>query len=106
MKNKSEIIITKIRELLKREVPTFKGLYFFGSRTKSEQTKDSDYDIAVLLDENITWKRKDEIRNLVYDIMLNDDIIIDIHVYSTKDFAEPSTPFRNSIKSEGIYYGV
>lgn len=106
MKDKSEIIVNKIRLLLKQKVHSFRGLYFFGSRAKQVQQKYSDYDIAVILDEDITWQRKDEVRNLVYDIMLEYDIIIDIHVYSVKEFINPSTPFRSSIKSEGIFYGI
>ena len=106
MKDKSEIIINEIITLLKNKIPSFRGLYFFGSRAKQVQQKYSDYDVAVLLDEDITWRRKDEIRNLIYDIMLEADIIIDIHVYSANEFVNPSTPFRSAIKSEGIFYGI
>ena len=104
--NNSENIINSIKKLLKSKYPSFKGLYFFGSRNKDKYDEYSDYDIALVFNEEITWKFKDEVRGLIYDIMLQADIVIDTHIYSIKEMAEPITPFRNAIKSEGTYYGI
>ena len=101
-----ENIITSIKDLLKSKYPSFQGLYFFGSRNKDKYDEHSDFDIALIFNEEITWKFKEEIRGLIYDIMLQSDIVIDSHIYSIKEMAEPITPFRNAIKSEGIYYGI
>jgi len=102
----SENIINSIKELLKSEYPSFKGIYFFGSRNQNKYDKHSDYDIALVFNEEITWRFKDEIRGMIYVIMLQADIVIDSHIYSIKEMAEPITPFRNAIKSEGTYYRV
>ena len=104
--DKSENIINSIKELLKSKYPSFKGLYFFGSRNKDKYGKHSDYDIALVFNKEITWKFKVEVRGQIYDTMLQADIVIDTHIYSIKEMAEPITPFRNAIKSEGTYYGV
>lgn len=106
LRSKSVDIINEVRETLKRNYTSFKGVYFFGSRVNDDYNEFSDYDLALIFEEEITWQFKDEIRNLIYDVMLNFDVVIDSHIFSKEQITNPTTPFRKNIKSEGLYYEV
>jgi len=102
-----EEIISKLNEQLKKSYPDFKGLYFYGSRVAGKGTKDSDYDIVFLFErKKIDRSLKDEIISLVYDYELENDIIIDVRVYTFQSIQNPKTPFRLNVKTEGVFYGV
>jgi len=102
-----EKIISKLNKQLKMSFPDFKGLYFYGSRVAGKSTKDSDYDIVFLFErKKIDRSLKDEIISLVYDYELENDILIDVRVYTFQSIQNPTTPFRVNVKSEGIFYGV
>jgi len=101
---KTETIIEEVRKLLKESGIALKGIYLFGSRAKNHQDTESDYDIAVILKTPVNQVIKDEIRSVIYDIMLKYDVVIDSHVYTEFDIINPATPFRNVIRTEGIFY--
>jgi len=100
----TKTIIEEVRKSLREAGISLKGLYLFGSRARNLQYKDSDYDIAVILKTPVNQVTKDEIRSVIYDIMLKYDVVIDSHIYAEPDIINPATPFRKIIKSEGIFY--
>lgn len=104
MSEQDNILLTKITRQLKNSSFNIVGIYLFGSRARSTFNKDSDYDIAVILSEKIDWKVKDRIQSIIYDIMLEYDIVIDSHIYTKSEIESAKTPFRESIIKEGIYY--
>ena len=104
MSEQDNILLTKITRQLKKSSFDIVGIYLFGSRAKRTFDKDSDYDIAVILSEKIDWKVKDRIQSIIYDIMLEYDIVIDSHIYTKSEIESAKTPFRESIIKEGIYY--
>lgn len=75
-----------------------KEVYIFGSYAKGTNNKDSDIDIAVILDSDI-----DTIDLMVELMMLtqNIDLRIEPHPIKTNDFAE-GNPFVDEIKSSGL----
>jgi predicted nucleotidyltransferase len=104
--SKIDNIINDLSKQLKQKYPAFRGIYFFGSRTKGKFTDDSDYDIVITFDQDIHWKFEADILNIVFDYMLEYDIIIDCHVYNHSEVLNPATPFRANVKNEGIFYGA
>lgn len=104
MSEKDNILLAQISYQLKKGGFDVVGLYLFGSRAKNTFNKDSDYDIAIILNEKIDWKIKDSIQSIIYDIMLEYDIVIDSHIYTRHEIESAQTPFRESILKEGIYY--
>lgn len=100
-------IINEQRNRLRNEYPDFKGLYFYDSRACGEGTIDSDYDIVFLFErKKIDRSLKDEMISLVYDYELENDILIDVRVYTFQSIQYPTTPFQVNVKSKGIFYGV
>ena len=104
MSEKDNKLLSEISDQLRKGGFNIVGLYLFGSRANNTFSKDSDYDIAIILDEKIDWKVKDNVREVIYDIMLENDIVIDSHIYSKKEIDLSITPLRESIKSTGIFY--
>lgn len=104
MSEKDNILLAEISNQLKKSGFDLVGIYFFGSRAKNTFNEDSDYDIAIILKEEVDWRVKDKVRGVIYDIMLEHDIIIDSHIYTEKEIEMSETPIRESIKLNGIYY--
>lgn len=83
--------IQDIIESLKKIDPY--QIYIFGSVVKKQQTKDSDIDIAVILNKEEMPKTFDDklqdkvmVRNAIFDISL--EVPIDLLVYSKPEFAK------------------
>ena len=106
MSKKALNIIAEIKKLLSENYSDFKGIYFFGSRSKTVSSIDSDYDIAIIFDRKIDREFKYEIIDLVYGVDLKYDVILDVKVYCEGDIRNPITPFRRNIKNEGVLFGV
>ncbi len=101
-----EQLVTEITTALKVHYPEFKGVYFFGSQSRGNSTTNSDWDFAIVFDRKIDWKFKDEIRGILYDIMLKNNVVIDSHIYSTSEILHPRTPFCEIVLKEGVFYGT
>jgi predicted nucleotidyltransferase len=54
----------------------------FGSRANKSAGKYSDYDILIVITDQIDWKKKDSILDIVSDIALENDIVVDAHIIS------------------------
>jgi uncharacterized protein len=77
----------------------------FGSRARNEATKESDWDILVLLNQSIvTIKDEQVIRHKLFDIELNEGIAISTFVYSKNEWNTRlnKTPLFENIKREGV----
>ncbi len=104
MSEKDKILLADISTKIKKGGFDLVGIYLFGSRSKDNFNKDSDYDVAIILNQKVDWRLKDKIREVIYDIMLERDIVIDSHIYSKEEIELSITPLRESIKSTGIFY--
>ena len=104
MSEKDKILLAEISTQIKKGGFDLAGLYLFGSRANNTFNKDSDYDVAIILNEKIDWKLNDKLQAIVYDIMLENDIIIDSHIFTKNEIESPITPLRESIKLDGVYY--
>jgi uncharacterized protein len=57
----------------------------FGSFSKNTQTIDSDFDILIILKTSFNWITKNKIRDICYDVSLENDILIDSKIVSATD---------------------
>ena len=74
----------------------------FGSRARGDASKESDYDIAVFLN-NLTdrWCELDRLADLRSDFLEDADIFIDVKPYPSGAYRERTTLMRE-IRREGI----
>ncbi len=60
-------------------------IILFGSHASGRSTRDSDYDILIILENDYSAKDENVILDLCYDINLKYDILIDAHLLSQKE---------------------
>jgi len=100
----SGIIRAKLSEEFGDEI---KEVVLFGSRAKGDATKDSDYDILIILNKNdYNWKYKYRINEVIYDLELDNDIIIDSHIlseYEVNNTLRGSQPIFINALENGVY---
>lgn len=79
-------------------------LIFFGSRVRGEESTDSDWDILVL-SETVTSELKHNIRTTIFDIELEEGIIINLLILPKDEWDNGcfrNHPLRRNVEAEGI----
>jgi predicted nucleotidyltransferase len=100
------------QQLLKRIKSTILALepgaevYLYGSRARGDAEEDSDWDVLVLLDGEITYERQRQIRNALYDIeittlMLISTIIRPRTIWHTDRLIQ-ATPFYKNVRADAL----
>jgi predicted nucleotidyltransferase len=91
--------------LVKNFGESVKDVILFGSQAKGNFHDYSDYDVLIILDNDYNGKDENMILDLCYEIDLKYNILLDVHILSTKELASPrgkQPVFSDAIKS-GIY---
>lgn len=104
--NKDLKLIDDIAATLKNKYSDFVGIYFFGSRLRGDSSPDSDYDLLLVFNREISSKFKREIRDIIYDFMILYDVVIDTKIFSDFEMEHPNMPFTEQVKNTGYYYAV
>jgi len=99
-----EKIKVELQKLLGNEL---KEVILFGSRANGTAMKDSDYDIVIILNKvEYDWIYNQKIYDIIYDIELEENIFVDLHIISEKELDESlrgAQPFFQKAVKEGIY---
>ena len=79
----------------------------FGSVARGTDRADSDIDILVVLDSpanSIGWQTERQVRELVYPIELDDDVVLDLKVMAKGDLVglRGYTPFMEQVRQQGV----
>ena len=94
-------LVAGIIEIMK---PSLVSVILYGSVARGDNTKESDVDIALLINGNIDAKTEDRLSEFVVDMNLKYNkvfSVIDID-YSTFKKWEPVLPFYQNVNKEGI----
>jgi predicted nucleotidyltransferase len=104
------VITAAVDPILKRIRRALDELYgdriervvLFGSRARGDTNEDSDYDVAVFLN-NLTdrWRELDRLADLRSDFLEDADIFIDVKPYPSGAYRDRTTLMRE-IRREGI----
>jgi len=99
-----------ITKFVKKEVDKISmdnDVILFGSRARGDFKKDSDWDFLILLkDDIITDLQKENIRDKLYDIELENEQIISSIIFTKTEWEKRAvTPLYQIIKEEGIEVG-
>ena len=79
-----------------------KKMLLFGSFSRNEATNDSDIDLLLVAEKNITNENIQKIRELANKLSLDYNIVISEFIFNEQDFENYNTPFLLRIKKEGI----
>ena len=76
----------------------------FGSQARADAVEESDIDIVVILNEDVDIKVKEAIYDIAYEFALEHDVILDVSVYSRKEWNryKKILPFIINIQKEGV----
>ncbi|MBN2366855.1 MAG: nucleotidyltransferase domain-containing protein [Calditrichaeota bacterium] len=104
MREKDSHIARLIREEIKNFDPAAQVI-LFGSRARGDAKKDSDWDILILLNSQVTLEIERSLRSRLYDLELETGEVFSTFIYNKKiwNTKHKVTPFYQSIKNEGVY---
>ncbi len=100
-------ILQELKHLLQEHFhDDINDVILFGSQAKGTALEDSDYDVLIVLNRDYDWKYRNHICHVIYDMELEYDIFIDMHIISRHELfytlrgAQPI--FVNAV-NKGIY---
>lgn len=97
-------ILIKLKEIVHGAIPSAKIL-LYGSVARGAQDEESDYDVLILTDTPLSTKEEDAVTDAVYDLELEQGIVISMLFY-TKDFWEAPLsqvmPFHLRVQEDGV----
>lgn len=104
MNGKVKTLINRIKtNLTKRYGLDIKSVILYGSYVRNEQTKDSDIDVLVVVDQNQNpFEVRESLNDLLFDILLEEKELISVMVVPEHLFKNYNSPFMQNVKKEGI----
>lgn len=88
-----------------RQVLPDAEVILYGSRARGDAAADSDYDLLVLTDKQITVKLKEDLISSIYPIELATGAVLTLISYNRKDWDSPlyqAMPFSKNIDRDGV----
>jgi len=88
-----------------RKIGTDAKLVLYGSYAKGSADNESDLDLLILIDGQLTIQKKRQIQDALYEISLKNDVVISTIIKSTSAWELPitkATPIYNNIQRYGI----
>jgi predicted nucleotidyltransferase len=100
---KQDKILSEIKHSIELEDSNAE-IILFGSRARGDNTRTSDWDILVLINNNETSEAEERFRSNLYDLELESGQIISPLVYSKNYWLNrlKHSPLFHSVKKEGI----
>ncbi len=98
-------IIKELNSRIKAKSPDFKGSYLYGSRARGDYREDSDVDIVLLFDKELTRDEKMDIYDILCDLDYEYNLIFMGLPYTQKQL-EKNQIFHNEVVNKGIYYNA
>lgn len=97
-------ILLACRDAIHANYPTA-GIVLYGSQARGQADPESDMDLLVLLNDQVTAAKKRTIRDMLYEISLAQDVVISTIVRSYDTWNSPisqAMPLYKAIQREGI----
>lgn len=99
-----ERIITKFRkETEKLYGKRLKNIILYGSCARGQATQDSDIDLAVVLDGDVTAGEEiDRLIDIITEINLGYGVLLSVYPVSQKNYTTVNSPLLLNLRREGI----
>ncbi|OHE23843.1 MAG: hypothetical protein A2X92_08170 [Syntrophus sp. GWC2_56_31] len=97
-------ILIKLKEIVRVIIPTATVL-LYGSVARGTQDEESDYDVLILTDAPLSTKEEDAVTDAVYDLELEQGIVVSTLFYTKNFWAAPLAqvlPFHQRVREDGV----
>jgi predicted nucleotidyltransferase len=101
---KSEELLSEIKKAIASDYPSSE-IILYGSRARKEEKAFSDWDILIIIDDNLTENQKIAIHDKLFEIELKTGKIINSIIHTKREWTNPlmqATPFYHNVTKEGI----
>lgn len=96
------LLLNKIKGTLMR-LDSGMEIILFGSRARGDSSRESDWDILILVDERRKKDIEEPIRDAIFEIELETEQPISTLIYSKKEWDNLEiTPLYKNVKSDGV----
>ena len=104
MSRKIKSLINQIKtHLAKMYGAGIKRVYLYGSYARNEQTKDSDIDVLVVVDQSLNpFEVRESLSDLLFDIILDEGELVSVIAVPEQLFESYNSPFILNVKKEGV----
>jgi predicted nucleotidyltransferase len=104
MDRKIKSLINQIKiHLSKMYGVGIKSVILYGSYVRNEQTKDSDIDVLVVVDQSLNpIEVRESLSDLLFDILLEEKELVSVIVVPENHFENYNSPLNLNIKKEGL----
>ncbi len=100
------IILKEIKQFLQKEfADNIKDVILFGSQASQKASPNSDYDILIILKQQVDWQIQRKISDICYAVDLKYNIITDTHIISEPELNElrGKQPIFTNVIQKGIH---
>lgn len=97
-------LLTRCRTAVESIDPSAEVI-LYGSRARGDSEPDSDYDLLVLADREVTLKREDLFRRQLFPMELETGAVFTLFLVSRKEWHSAlygAMPFRQNVERDGI----
>ena len=98
------VLLLRCAEVVHRDHPDAK-IILYGSQARGQATPESDVDMLILLNSEVTSQERSLIHDKLYDIGLDCDLVVSAMIESVPCWEQPiskATPLYRAIRDEGI----
>jgi len=88
-----------------QEIEPAAEIILYGSRSRNEETSESDWDLLILVDGDVDDGRAEKVRHRLYEIEWEHDAVLCSVICSREDWDSPryqTMPFHKNIDREGV----
>jgi predicted nucleotidyltransferase len=98
------VFLLRCAQAVHRDYPDAQ-IVLYGSQARGEATPESDVDMLILLDSEVTSQEQSAIHDRIYEIGLECDVVISAMIESVPEWEQPisrATPLYQAVQEEGI----
>ena len=96
-------ILTELKKQFQKLLgKKFSSLILYGSYARGDETEESDIDLLLLLNEELTQEEKILVDEILSQFSLKNDVVLSCIDYPLELYNNYNTPFLLNVKSEGM----
>jgi len=101
----NDSLLSDIKAIVQSDYPSAE-IILFGSRSRGEENADSDWDILIIVDKDISEREKIAINNKIFDVEITTGAVINAIIHTRSEWSSPlrqAMPFYTNVMNEGIF---